>query len=352
MSAKTEHNTEAPPRSPWKDAWLKLSKNRLAMFGLGIFALMVSLCYASPLFYPYSPTLQTLSFGATPPLTMAIELRYDTEAIEPDETITPKEFSELYAEEPLGDLTRLKNGETVDISGIMFIKSPDIHILGTDGHGRDLLARIFQGGRISLGVGFLATFVSLLIGVLYGSISGYLGGKTDAFMMRLVDILYALPFLILVILLMVVFEGSDHQLLLIFMAIGAVEWLTMARIVRGQVVNLKNQEFIEAAKATGVRTHVIIVRHLAPNILGPVIVYATLLVPAVMLLESTLSFLGLGVQPPNASWGTLIKEGAEKMMVFPWLLIIPASFFSITLFAMNFLGDGLRDALDVKSSKD
>ncbi|MEM9160225.1 MAG: ABC transporter permease subunit, partial [Verrucomicrobiota bacterium] len=191
-----------------------------------------------------------------------------------------------------------------------------------------------------------------LIGVAYGSISGYVGGTLDAFMMRIVDVLYALPFLIFVVLLMVVFEGSDHQLLLIFMAIGAVEWLTMARIVRGQVVNLKNQEFVEAAKSTGVSTAKIIMRHIAPNILGPVIVYATLLVPAVMLLESTLSFLGLGVQPPDASWGTLIKEGAEKMVVFPWLLIIPATFFSLTLFAMNFLGDGLRDALDVKSSKD
>ncbi|MDE0766799.1 MAG: ABC transporter permease [Opitutaceae bacterium] len=352
MSVQIELETEAQPRSPWKDAWFKLSENRLAMIGLGVFLIMVSLCYASPLFYPHSPTFQTLSFGATPPLTMAIEVRYDAEAIEPDETITPKEFSDLYAENPASDVTRIRDGEILDINGIVFRKSPKIHLLGTDSHGRDLMARIFQGGRISLGVGFLATFVSLLIGVLYGSISGYVGGKTDAFMMRLVDILYALPFLILVILLMVVFEGSDHQLLLIFLAIGAVEWLTMARIVRGQVVNLKNQEFIEAAKATGVRTHVIILRHLAPNILGPVIVYATLLIPAVMLLESTLSFLGLGVQPPNASWGTLIKEGAEKMMVFPWLLIVPAAFFSITLFSMNFLGDGLRDALDVKSSKD
>ena len=352
MSTPILPSTEAHPRSPWKDAWRKLSKNRLAMFGLGIFSVMVLLCYASPLFYPHSPTFQTLSFGATPPLTMAIEVHYDPAAIEPDEIITPNEFSDLYAEKPESDVTRISSGETLDISGIIFRKSPIIHLLGTDGHGRDLLARIFQGGRISLGVGFLATFVSLLIGVLYGSISGYLGGKIDAFMMRLVDILYALPFLILVILLMVVFEGSDHQLLLIFMAIGAVEWLTMARIVRGQVVNLKSQEFIEAAKATGVRTSVIILRHLAPNILGPVIVYATLLIPAVMLLESTLSFLGLGVQPPNASWGTLIKEGAEKMMVFPSLLMIPAFFFSLTLFAMNFLGDGLRDALDVKSSKD
>lgn len=339
-------------RSPWRDAWLKLGKNRLAMFGLGFFATMVVLCYASPLFYPHSPTSQTLSLGATPPLSMGIELRYDAESEEADEVITVKEFADVYASNPEEEARRIRNGEAIDVDGLIFSKSSRIHILGTDGHGRDLLARIFQGGRISLGVGFIATFVSLLIGVFYGAVSGYLGGKTDAIMMRLVDVLYALPFLIFVILLMVVFEGSDHQLLLIFLAIGAVEWLTMARIVRGQVVNLKNQDFVGAARATGVRTFTIILRHLAPNILGPVIVYSTLLVPAVMLLESTLSFLGLGVQPPNASWGTLIKEGAEKMMVYPWLLFVPATFFSLTLFAMNFLGDGLRDALDVKSSKD
>ena len=188
--------------------------------------------------------------------------------------------------------------------------------------------------------------------IVYGSISGYIGGKVDAFMMRLVDILYALPFLIFVILLMITFQDFDHQLILIFIAIGAVEWLTMARIVRGQVNSIKNMDFVEAARANGVPTASIIVRHLAPNILGPVIVYATLLVPAVMLLESTLSFLGLGVQEPSASWGTLIKDGADRMASYPWLLIVPSLFFSLTLFAMNFLGDGLRDALDVKSSKD
>ena len=345
-------NEETQARSPWKDAWIKLSKNKLAMFGLGFFATMVALCYASPLFYPHSPTNQTLSFGATPPLTMAIEMRYDGESEEADEIITPKEFGDVYASDAQSEIARIDKGEVIDVDGLVFQKSDRVHILGTDSHGRDLLARIFQGGRISLGVGFIATFVSLLIGVMYGAVSGYMGGKIDAFLMRVVDVLYALPFLIFVILLMVVFEESDHQLLLIFLAIGAVEWLTMARIVRGQVVNLKSQDFVEAARATGVRTPTIILRHLAPNILGPVIVYSTLLVPAVMLLESTLSFLGLGVRAPNASWGTLIKEGAEKMMVYPWLLIVPAAFFSLTLFAMNFLGDGLRDALDVKSSKD
>ncbi|MDQ8187979.1 ABC transporter permease [Pelagicoccus sp. SDUM812002] len=338
--------------SPWSEAWHRLKDNRLAMFSLGYFVLIVLLCYLLPLLYPISPTDQSLSFGANPPLSKGIELRYDAEQEEFDEFITEKEFVELYSENGESDLERLVADQQTELSGMYFSRSDRIHLLGTDSHGRDLFARILQGGRVSLGVGFLATLVSLTIGVVYGSVSGYIGGRIDACMMRVVDVLYAIPFLIFVILLMVVFEASKHQLLLIFIAIGAVEWLTMARIVRGQVIHLKSQEFVDAARAIGVRPFTIIFRHLAPNTLGPVIVYATLLIPAVMLLESTLSFLGLGIQPPNASWGTLIKEGADKMTVYPWLLIIPSLFFSLTLFAMNFLGDGLRDALDVKSSKD
>lgn len=351
LSPNIEVDHDAP-QSPWSDAWHRLRSNRLAMFGLGYFLLIVLLCFIFPIVYPHSPTDQSLSFGANPPLTKGIEMRYDDEQEEHDEFITEKEFIELYAENGASDLELLNSETNTEISGMYFRASPRTHILGTDSHGRDLFARILQGGRVSLGVGFLATLVSLTIGVLYGSISGYVGGRLDAFMMRVVDVLYALPFLIFVILLMVVFEASRHQLLLIFIAIGAVEWLTMARIVRGQVIHLKSQEFVDAARAIGVRPFTIIFRHLAPNTLGPVIVYSTLLVPAVMLLESTLSFLGLGVQPPNASWGTLIKEGADKMIVYPWLLIIPSLFFSLTLFSMNFLGDGLRDALDVKSAKD
>jgi oligopeptide transport system permease protein len=223
------------------------------------------------------------------------------------------------------------------------------HWLGTDTLGRDLLSRILYGGRVSMAVGLSATAVSLVIGVLYGTIAGYLGGKTDAAMMRIVDILYSLPFTIFVILLMVIFE---RNIILLFMAIGAVEWLTMARIVRGQVLTLRRQEFIEAAIALGLRKRRIILRHMIPNVLGVIIVYATLTVPSVMLLEAFLSFLGFGVQPPMSSWGLLINDGAKSMEEFPWLLVFPGAVFSLTLFSLNFLGDGLRDALDPRAAKD
>jgi oligopeptide transport system permease protein len=205
------------------------------------------------------------------------------------------------------------------------------------------------GGRVSLMVGFAATAVSLLVGILYGATSGFLGGRLDSFMMRGVDIMYAVPFTIFVIILMVYF---GRNIVLLFFAIGAVEWLTMARIVRGQVRSLKKKEFIEAAVAMGLRNRKILTRHLIPNALGPIIVYATLTIPNVMLLEAFLSFLGLGVQPPMSSWGSLIKEGQERMEEFPWLLVFPSIALSLTLFSLNFLGDGLRDALDPRASKD
>ena len=220
------------------------------------------------------------------------------------------------------------------------------HLLGTDTLGRDLLTRMMYGSRISLMVGFLATMVALVIGVLWGTIAGFAGGRTDAIMMRIVDVLYGIPFIILIILLMVIF---GRNLVLLFMAIGAVEWLTMSRIVRSQVMSLSQQEFVLSAEAMGVSKKDIISRHLIPNAIGPVIVYATLTVPQIMLLEAFLSFLGLGVQAPMSSWGLLIRDGAVSMEEYWWLLVFPSLAFSLTLFSLNFIGDGLRDALDPRT---
>ncbi|WP_136255507.1 ABC transporter permease [Onishia niordana] len=237
--------------------------------------------------------------------------------------------------------------DEVDWNAFLTPPSPENgHYAGTDANGRDLLTRVFHGGRVSLSVALVATFVSLVIGVLYGAVAGFIGGRTDNLMMRFVDIMYSLPFMFLVILLMVVF---GRNILLIYAAIGAVEWLDMSRIVRGQVLALKRREFVEAAQALGVRSHKIVTRHLIPNAIGPVIVYVTLTVPKVILLESFLSFLGLGVQEPLTSWGVLISEGKDMMETAPWMLLVPSAFLAVTLLCLNFLGDGLRDALDPKT---
>ena len=230
-----------------------------------------------------------------------------------------------------------------------FLTPPSIesgHVFGTDSNGRDLLVRTLVGGRISLLIGLVSSVVSLIIGILYGAIAGYVGGKLDSIMMRIVDILYAMPFMFLVILLMVLF---GRNILLIFVAIGAINWLDMARIVRGQTLSLKEKEFIKSAQCFGVPTLLIILRHSVPNILGLVVVYVTLTIPQVILAESFLSFLGLGIQEPMSSWGSLVNQGAQEMEIAPWTLVFPASFLTVSLFCFNFLGDGLRDALDPKT---
>lgn len=235
-----------------------------------------------------------------------------------------------------------------DTDWMMMSAAPDSasgHYFGTDSSGRDLLVRVAIGGRISLMVGIAAALVAILLGTLYGALSGYLGGRIDAVMMRTLEILNAFPFMFFVILL-VTFFGQN--IFLIFVAIGAVSWLDMARIVRGQTLSLKGKEFIEAARVSGVATRGIVLRHIVPNVLGVVVVYASLLVPGMILFESFLSFLGLGTQEPLSSWGALLSDGANSMEVSPWLLLFPAGFLVVTLFCFNFIGDGLRDALDPK----
>ena len=278
-------------RSLWQDAWRRLKRNKAAMVSMVILAIITVLAIIAPL-------------------------------------LSPHPIDEVY-------------WERIQVP-------PDFenaHWFGTDGNGRDLFIRTLYGGRISLMVGILASLVALVIGVTYGSVAGYFGGRIDDLMMRIVDIMYSLPFIFFVIILMVIF---GRQIFLIFIAIGGVEWLNMARIVRGQTLSIKGRDYVEAARAAGVSNSSIIRRHIIPNLLGPVIIYLTLTIPQIILLESLLSFLGLGVQEPLTSWGVLISEGAENMESAPWMLVFPAIFLALTLFCFNFIGDGLRDALDPK----
>jgi oligopeptide transport system permease protein len=306
--------------SLWRDAWKRLLKNKLAVFGLIVIVLIAVAVSIGPYL------LQKFA-GITP--------------------------------------------AGMPTSGDLFRSSPPSwrNWMGTDDAGRDIFARVLQGGQISLMVGIISTIVSLVVGVSYGAIAGYLGGRIDNFMMRFVDILYSIPYILIVIVLLSVFGGPNtpqwiqtlaagfgggqglNQIFLLFFALGLVSWLTMARVVRGQILSLKNQEFVMAARATGVSTPAIIFRHLVPNALGPVIVYATLTIPSVMLTEAFLSFLGIGVQAPYASWGSLANEGIKNISVFPWQLIFPGVTMALTLFSLNFLGDGLRDALDPQTRK-
>ena len=279
--------------SLWSDAWRRLLANKAAVASGALLLLLIALAILAPWISPHSYSYQNLELGAQAPF------------------------------------------------GSFF--------LGTDTLGRDLFSRILYGARVSLLVGFVATGVALVIGVSWGIVAGYFGGRIDSLMMRIVDVLYGLPFIIFIILLMVIF---GRNIWLLFGAIGAVEWLTMARIVRGQVLTIKNQEYVLAAQAMGVSNLQMFRKHIFPNILGPIAVYATLTIPQVMLLEAFLSFLGLGIQPPMSSWGTLIRYGVESMEEYSWLLIYPGLTFTITLFALNFFGDGLRDALDPKISSD
>ncbi len=297
----------APAIGPLAEGWQRFVRNRVAVAG-GVVVLVMALgAVTAPLIAEYvvgiGPNDQDLVLGPQPPLTRSVD----------------------------SSLAQDGSGRA------------RLHLFGTDTLGRDLFVRVLYGARISLFVGLLATLLSVLVGVTYGAVSGYYGGWVDGLMMRFVDILFSLPYLLFVIMLMV-FLG--HRPWVLFIALGAVQWLTMSRVVRGQIMTLKKRQFVEAARATGVREFTIIFQHLVPNTIGPIVVYATLTMPVVMLAEAFLSFIGLGIQPPDASWGSLAAEGAATMDLFPWLITFPGLALAATLLSLNFLGDGLRDAFD------
>ncbi len=367
----TNPETPAKGRSLWDDARDRLLANRAAVASMIVLAAITLISILGPILSPHEFDTVYRDYVKVP---ASLEAYPRAEQVEPtflsvmkrarltvvsyerdgDEVVAkvtsrreidPRttryiDRSDLFKNAALTDMSEDKKSATMraDINYMHFY-------FGTDANGRDMMTRTFIAGRVSLTIGLLATIVAISIGVLYGATSGYLGGRVDQMMMRVVDILYSLPFIFFVIML-VVFFGRNF--ILMFIAVGAVEWLDMARIVRGQTLTIKRQEYVQAAEAMGVADGGIVRRHIIPNTLGPVVVYMTLLVPKVILLESFLSFLGLGIQEPMTSWGVLISEGARNLQGAAWMLIFPSIFLTSTLFALNFIGDGLRDALDPK----
>ena len=359
-------------RSLWDDAWARLRANRAAMASFIALFIIATACFLGPVLSPHPfdavyrdyvkvpaslqayPRADSITPGLEKALKRARLTATDVQISEHeliakvsssrrairDNAVRYIDRSDFFKEARFEDFSEDKKSATliaqIDYKHFYF---------GTDANGRDLMTRTLIAGRVSLLIGLLASGVALLIGVTYGSLSGYLGGRVDLVMMRVVDVLYSLPFIFFVILL-VVFFGRNFVLM--FIAVGAVEWLDMARIVRGQTLSIKRQEYVLAAEAMGVGAAGILRRHVIPNTLGPVVIFVTLLVPKVILLESFLSFLGLGVQEPMTSWGVLISEGARNLQGASWMLIFPSIFLTTTLFALNFIGDGLRDALDPK----
>ncbi|WP_102867415.1 ABC transporter permease subunit [Pseudovibrio exalbescens] len=373
MSVTSKENNEAPVvgRSLWDDARDRLKANRAAVTSIVVLVLITILSIVGPIVSPHHYDAVYRDYVKVP---ASLEAYPRQDQIEPTFTSIAKrarmnvesytlvddkveavvtsrrDLDQRYARY-FDRSDMFKGVQIVDVSddGKQAKIVAPVHYMhfyfGTDANGRDMLTRTLIAGRVSLTIGLLATIVAITIGVIYGTVSGYFGGKTDLIMMRVVDILYSLPFIFFVIML-VVFFGRNFVLM--FIAVGAVEWLDMARIVRGQTLSIKRQEYVQAAEAMGVSSRGILKRHIVPNTLGPVVVYMTLLVPKVILLESFLSFLGLGVQEPMTSWGVLISEGARNLQGAPWMLIFPSLFLTSTLFALNFIGDGLRDALDPK----
>jgi oligopeptide transport system permease protein len=356
-------------RSLWGDAWARLRANKAAMFSLFYLVLMAVVCVVGPWLVPHSYTTIYQDYVRMPPSLSAYPKPEMIETALGDAVRRMRAEVKDWRQEDERVFVTLTSSREIDDRNTRYLdrsdafddaklesKSPDgkeavmsasikqqYFLFGTDNTGRDLLSRTLMAGRISLAIGLLAGITAVVIGVIYGATAGFAGGRTDEIMMRIVDVLYSLPFIFFVIML-VVFFGRNFVLM--FLAVGAVLWLDMARIVRGQALSIRRQEFVQAAEALGVSRAGILFRHVVPNLLGPVVIYMTLLVPQVIILESFLSFLGLGVQEPMTSWGVLIAAGAKNIGSANWLLVFPAVFLVSTLFALNFVGDGLRDALD------
>ncbi|MGO8692046.1 MAG: ABC transporter permease [Rectinemataceae bacterium] len=347
--AINEFNQRIKPVSLWADAWKRLRKNRMALLGLWIVVIMAAVTIAAPVLPLYDYTSQELYHANLPP------------------SFRPAGEVALASLEARMDLIRrMIAGGRADLAPELDKVRADyaavqadmgtnpaekkVYLLGTDYLGRDLLARTIYGGRISMMIGLVGTVTAVLLGILVGAIAGYTGGRTDNLLMRFVDIMYGLPYMLIVIILMSMFrKEGQSSIVILFVAIALVSWLTIARVVRGQIISLKNSEFVEAARSMGAGPGRIIFRHLLPNTLGVIIIFTTLSMPSFIMSESFLSFLGLGVSAPAASWGTLVSEGVQAMELYPWRLLVPALAMTIFLFAMNFLGDGLRDALDPQS---
>ncbi len=366
-----EGGAQVVGRSLWGDAWARLKANKAAMVSLIYLVLMALVCIVGPWFVPHQYTTIYGDYVRTAPSLSAypkadmiekalgdVVSRMRVELVEwkleDGRVVFTAESTRAFDDRNLRYVDRSDTFDDAKLleksaDGLRLTASAGIKqqyfLFGTDNVGRDLLSRTLMAGRISLAIGLLAGVVAVVIGVIYGATSGFIGGKTDEVMMRIVDVLYSLPFIFFVIML-VVFFGRNFVLM--FLAVGAVLWLDMARIVRGQALSIRRQEYVQAAEALGVTSRGILQRHVIPNLLGPVVIYMTLLVPQVIILESFLSFLGLGVQEPMTSWGVLISAGAKNIGTANWLLVVPALFLISTLFALNFIGDGLRDALDPK----
>jgi oligopeptide transport system permease protein len=367
----TIHVPAEKGRSLWADAWARLKANRAALWSAYYLVFMALLCVFGPWFTPHKFTTIYQDYNRVPPslsayprpdmIDLAVKDAVQRARVQLAgwEERDGKILITITSAKPIDErMTRYIDRSSVFEGTQVAEKSSDslklvmsasvekqYFFFGTDNSGRDMLTRTLMAGRVSLAIGLLAGLVAVVIGVLYGASAGFIGGKTDEVMMRIVDILYALPFIFFVIML-VVFFGRNFVLM--FLAVGAVLWLDMARIVRGQALSIKRQEYVQAAEALGVNRWGILIRHIVPNLLGPVVIYMTLLVPQVIILESFLSYLGLGVQEPMSSWGVMISQGAKNMPFANWLIIIPSFFLTTTLFALNFIGDGLRDALDPK----